>query len=319
MPASRMILPKRSWSSRIMRAEPVGIARRSARARLADALLHVGQLGDLGDFLGKPRDDVRRRLGRRGDAEEDLDRSKPGTPLSAMVGTCGSDGARCGDATPSTLTLPAATCGITAVGAAQIIGIWPASRSLSASAGAAIRHVHDVDLGERVQHQQREMMRRADAGRAGRKLAGLLLGERDQFLDVVRRERRLREQHQRRGRDLARPARSRRSRRTARSCGATCAARPSFPSPAACGRRARALATESVPTMPPPRRAVLDHHRLLEPLLQLLGDQPPGGVDAAARADRHHQRDLALRSELRLRRRGRQAQRGNGQPAYGCA
>ena len=52
-----------------------------------------------------------------------------------------------------------------------------------------IGHVHNVDIGERVEQQQREMMRRAYARRPGGKLAGLLLRERDQFTDAVGQER----------------------------------------------------------------------------------------------------------------------------------
>src|SRR5436309_9179279 len=63
-------------------------------------------------------------------------RSKPGTPFSATVGISGSEASRRPDATASALSLPAATCGIADVGAAQIIGIWPASRSLSEAAAA---------------------------------------------------------------------------------------------------------------------------------------------------------------------------------------
>ncbi len=39
--------------------------------------------------------------------------------------------------------------------------------------------------------------------------------------------------------------------------------------------------------------SILDHHRLLEPLLQTLGKHPADGVHAAAGRDRHDQRDRA--------------------------
>src|SRR5262245_4427652 len=37
------------------------------------ALLHLGELADLADFLGQPLDHLARRLGRRRDAEPDTD------------------------------------------------------------------------------------------------------------------------------------------------------------------------------------------------------------------------------------------------------
>ena len=217
-----------------------------------------------------------------------------------MVGTFGSEATRCADATPSILTLPAATCGITAVGAAQLIGIWPASRSLSASAAPRYGTLTMSTLASAFSINSAEMMRRADAGRADRELARLGLGERDQFAALFGPNEAARTASAARSRP-ARSARSPRPRRTARLlCSHLCStdevsiSSSVWPSGAA-------LATESVPTMPPAAGAVLDHHRLLQPLLQFLGDQPAGGIDAAAGADRHHDGDLARRIELRVR------------------
>ena len=163
MPASRMILPKRSWSLRITARNVRSVEIGRVSPDLWMRSLHVGQLRNLGDLLGQPRDHVGRRLGGRGDAERRSRDRSPARRSRRWSAPAAATPARFAEATPSTLTLPAATCGITAVGAAQIIGIWPASTSLSDQRRAAIRHVDDVDLGERVQHHQREMMRRADA------------------------------------------------------------------------------------------------------------------------------------------------------------
>src|SRR5436309_539712 len=112
-----------------------------------------------------------------------ISRSKPGTPFSAMVETCGNDGGRRAEATPRTFTLPVATWGITAVSADHAAGGGP----------------------------------------------------------------------------------------------------------------------------------VLDHHRLLQPLLQFLGNQPAGCIDTAAGADRHHDGDLPRRVELRLYRLRQHHQQANDQ------
>ena len=149
-----------------------------------------GSAADLGDLLAVARDDVGRRLGRRRHAEPDVeiearhaafgDRSSPAATMP---------GARA-DATPRIFTLPAATCGITAVGAAQPIGIWPASTSLSTSAAPRYGTLTMSILASAFSISMREMMRRADAGRPDRELAGLRLGERDQFAHVIGAKRR---------------------------------------------------------------------------------------------------------------------------------
>jgi hypothetical protein len=60
--------------------------------------------------------------------------------------------------------------------------------------------------------------------------------------------------------------------------------------------------------------AVFDDHGLLQALGKLLGNEPAGGIDATARADRHDDGDLTLRTELRLRRNSRQTQHRSGKP-----
>jgi hypothetical protein len=60
--------------------------------------------------------------------------SNPDTPLSETVGTNGSIWSRCCVETASAFTLPCPTNGMTATGEAQISGICPPSKSLSAGA-----------------------------------------------------------------------------------------------------------------------------------------------------------------------------------------
>ena len=55
--------------------------------------------------------------------------AKPGTPASAMVGTSGMPAWRASVVTPSTLSLPALTCGSADGGLAKLICTWPAIRS----------------------------------------------------------------------------------------------------------------------------------------------------------------------------------------------
>ncbi len=163
---------------------------------------------------------------------------------------------------------------------------------------AAIRHWHDLDLGQRVHRHQREMMRRADAGRPGRELARFLPGQRDQLLDVVGGKRRRREQHQRRRRNL-------RNRGEIRDH----VVRHVLAEPLVQRGRAfdhqqrvavgRRLGDEVGADHAAAGGPVLNDDRLLQPLLQFLGDQPAGGVDAAARADRHDERNGARGVELR--------------------
>jgi hypothetical protein len=64
-----------------------------------------------------------------------------------------------------------------------------------------------------------------------------------------------------------------------------------------CTRRNRAVCS----------RLVINHHRLLEGLAQLLADDAGGGIDAAAGGERHDQRDRSAGIVLRLPRGGRQA------------
>jgi hypothetical protein len=54
-------------------------------------------------------------------------------------------------------------------------------------------------------------------------------------------------------------------------------------------------------------RLVIDHHRLLESLAQLLADDTGGGIDAAARGERHDERDRPAGIVLRLCCGGREA------------
>jgi hypothetical protein len=72
----------------------------------------------------------------------------------------------------------------------------------------------------------------------------------------------------------------------------------------AVGRRARDRARRNRAVCP---RLVIDHHRLLEGLAQLLADDAGGGVDAAAGGEWHDQRDRPAGIVLRLCCGGREA------------
>ena len=177
---------------------------------------------------------------------------------------------------------------------------------------AAIRHIDDLDPGERVQHQQAEMMRRADAGGAGGELAGLGPRQRQQFTDIVRFERRAREQQQRRSGDAG----DRREVRdhVIRHAGV----QPLVQHRGAFHQQQRVAVGRGLGDGVSADHAagggsVLHHHGLLQPLGQLLRDQPADRIDAAAGTDRHHDGDLARWIELGLRRWREQHQQADDQ------
>src|ERR1700731_3935459 len=93
----------------------------------------------------------------------------PGTALSAMVGTCGRIGSRPSVAISIAFTFFCCTHGSTATGGGPRRGI---------------------------EHQRRNVMRRADARRAGRELAGIRLAVGDELFGVTDRKRWMRKQHQ---------------------------------------------------------------------------------------------------------------------------
>jgi hypothetical protein len=63
------------------------------------------------------------------------------------------------------------------------------------SAAGVVRHHHQFHLGGGLEQLRSEVIRRAEAGCTHGDLAGLSLGQRDQFLDRFRRNRRVDCQH----------------------------------------------------------------------------------------------------------------------------
>ena len=70
-------------------------------------------------------------------------------------------------------------------------------RRREARHAATVRHMRDRNPGLLVEGRERQMRRRAVAGRGGIELAGLRLGELDQFLDGLDRQLRIGRQNQR--------------------------------------------------------------------------------------------------------------------------
>ena len=82
-------------------------------------------------------------------------------------------------------------------------GDLPADEIAHHRRGAAIGHVHDLQsTGERLELLAAQMKDRAEAGRAVGVLAGVFPDQRDQALDVRRRDRRMHAQQRRRHADL---------------------------------------------------------------------------------------------------------------------
>jgi len=63
-----------------------------------------------------------------------------------------------------------------------------------------------------------------------------------------------------------------------------------------------ARATRPTPIEPPGAADILDDHGLAERSAHALGHDARGGIGRSARRERHHQRDLARRIVLRLRK-----------------
>ena len=99
--------------------------------------------------------------------------SKPGKPCSCIVGTLGWPLARLVRVCAIAITLPLFTCGVAAVMVSKLYWIWPPIRSVSSGPAALVRHVQRVDLGLQLEHLERQVLRRAGAGRAEAHLAGL--------------------------------------------------------------------------------------------------------------------------------------------------
>jgi hypothetical protein len=110
-----------------------------------------------------------------------------GQPCSATVGTSGSCAIRCADPVAMQRSLPALMkqdrrradrCRLQAAGE-QVGELRP---------GAAVRHVHDEDVGRHLQVLEGEVAGAAVARRAVVELARLRLRERDELLEVLRRQ-----------------------------------------------------------------------------------------------------------------------------------
>ena len=160
--------------------------------------------------------------------------------------------------------------------------------------------MHDVDLQCRIQPSRRKVMRSPDARCADRKLPRIGPAEGNHVLEIVERDRRVREQHERRLGDH-------RDRREigghVERCGFVEPLRQDSAGlheqqrvPVGCGLRDEAGADDGART-----GSIFDHDRLLQLLLKLLGNDARRGVDRAARRDRHDQRDRTIGISLRRR------------------
>jgi hypothetical protein len=148
------------------------------------------------------------------------------------------------------------------------------------------------------------MVWRTDAGRAYRQLAWIGPGIGDQFLHVRHRQRRMREQQQRRGGHL------RHRREILDHIERHALVQPLMEHGGNVQEQQRAAVGSGLGGVIDTRHTarphpVLDHDRLLEPLLQPLGERAADGVHAATGRDRHDQRDWArgiARGGLRVER-----------------
>ncbi len=175
---------------------------------------------------------------------------------------------------------------------------------------AAIGDVHELDAGDGAEHLGEQVQRRARPARTEVEGAGLLLGERHQFLEVLRRifrraaDHELRRDHHRH-RDEVLDRVERQLRVERRHAGHRAGEHQQR---VAVGRRFRdqvgaKIAAGAGPVVDDDRLL----HQLLHPLADLLGEQ----ADAAARPIRHDDADGVARIVLRQRGRGadqRQAQ-----------
>ena len=254
-------------------------------------LLHVWEPCDLADLLAETLDDVAGRLGRSCNGEPDAD-----VESGERVLRDGRHLRENGDALRG--------CGCERLHLARLdelndgVGRRPDQRDLSAEQivergrRAAIRHVGDVDLGGTVEHGGGEMVWRTDAGRAYRQLAWIGFGIGDQFLHVRHRQRRMREQQERRGGHL------RHRREILDHVERHALVQPLVENGGNVQEQERAAVGRGLGGVIDTRHTarshpVLDHDRLLEPLLQPLGERAADGVHAAAGRDRHDQRDWA--------------------------
>ena len=191
-----------------------------------------------------------------------------------------------------------------------------ADHAVAHLAGRLVRHVHEIGAAHRFEQLRRHVIGRAGAGRSVVELPRLRLGIGDEFLEILRRHRRMDHHHQvgivdpRHRHEVAHQlerlvgderlvrgvgVRHREQRVTVgRGLGDRVAA----------DDRARA-------------RPVLDHERLLERLRQVLGQNAGIDVGGAAGAERHHDLDRARRIVLRRRYGGPRQRQGKRESRYG--
>ena len=179
-----------------------------------------------------------------------------------------------------------------------------ADHVLQGRRGALVRHVHDVEVEDALEHLGVEMVDRAGTDRGEGQLSRLVARELDEIVHRFHRQLGIDHQHighagdQRDGRDvLARIVRQvlphididrkRGARRHHDGVAVRCAMRDRV------HRRHAAAA-----------RAMIDHERLAEPLLELLADDARDQSGRAARRERHDEGDgltrILFRSFLRL-------------------
>jgi hypothetical protein len=174
----------------------------------------------------------------------------------------------------------------------------PAQEVIERGCRAAVGHMRDFDLRRRVQPRSSEVMRRPDPGRADRELAGIGLGIGDQLLDIVHGKRGMREQHERLSRDQ--PDRHEVVRHIVRDT-------PVHPLCQNSGRLheqqsvsvGRRLGDEIGADHGAGTRSIFHRNRLLELLLQLLGQNACRSINPAAGCNRHHQCNWPRRIGLR--------------------
>ena len=178
---------------------------------------------------------------------------------------------------------------------------------------ALVGDVHDVELGAHLEEFHGQMLRRARPGRGVGQLARLLAGELDQLAERVRREARMRHDHQRHQEDVG--DRQEVDQRPVRQVGieagidAEGAARDDHQRVAVGCRVLAVLGGGNAAAA----RLVLDHDLLLPHVGQLLGHQAGEDVGGLAGRERH---DEAHR--LGGPRRLRQGGRGQRRPCNAC-
>ena len=222
--------------------------------------------------------------------------STPAMPASPSVGRSGNSGERCGEVTASSLSLPSAASGATDAAGSTAICTSPRSSAVTAAGDPWKGRCTTVGAGLHRQRRHGEMRQRAPTDRAVGELVRLALDRGEQARDAVGRNIGGDCQHARlRGED-----RDRRDvlGRVVGHLGEQQVVDHQRPDDAhpqrvavgrGLGRRRRAGVAAGA-------RAVLDHERLAEPLLQALGDDAREAVGRRAGDERHDDGDLPRRA-----------------------